>query len=317
MDYLFLLAGLATLLLSGDFLVRGGVSLARHFRVSTLVVGMTVVSLGTSAPELVVGIKATLSGHADVATGTVVGSNISNVALVLGLTAVFLPLAVNRRSTVFDWPFMMFATLLLLVFILDKKLGIIEGVVFVLLLSGFVIFSIYHSRKSSNTSKEIAKPKYPLWLSVLIIIISAFGLRYGAEWLVNGASGIARSFGISEYLISVSVIAFGTSVPELATSLVAAFKKETDISIGNIIGSNMFNIWGILGVTAIVKPIPVNQQILDFDIFWLLGLCLMLFFMMLPLKSGRITRVKGGILVLSYIAYLVLIFSGVIPSASL
>jgi cation:H+ antiporter len=146
---------------------------------------------------------------------------------------------------------MMAATLLFFMFILDKELGLIEGLIFLVLFVGFVLFSISHSRKSERKNEvEPPKPKYSLWVSLLIIVISAVGLRFGAEWLVDGASEIARSFGISEYLISVSVIAFGTSVPELATSLVAAFKKETDISIGNIIGSNMFNIWGILGVTA-------------------------------------------------------------------
>ena len=311
MDYLILLAGFVVLLISGDFLVRGGVSLARHFRVSTLVVGLTVVSLGTSAPELVISLKAALSGHADLATGTIIGSNISNIALVLGFTAIFLPLTVNRRSTLFDWPILFGATVLFFLFVLDRVLGALEGIIFVTLLASFIVFSIYQSRKSQNKNQnESPPPKYSLLISGLIILVSAFGLRFGADWLVKGASGIARGFGISEYLISVSVIAFGTSVPELATSLIAAFKKEMDISIGNIIGSNLFNILGILGITALVKPIPINKQILSFDIYWLIGLCLILLLMMLPLKSGRISRWKGILLVASYVLYLMIIFSG-------
>lgn len=311
MDYLILLAGFVVLLISGDFLVRGGVSLARHFRISTLVVGLTVVSLGTSAPELMVSLKAALIGQADFATGTVIGSNISNIALVLGLTAIVLPLAVNRRSTIIDWPIMFGAIVLFFLFILDRVLGLVEGLVFVVLLAAFIFFTIFQSRKTlSRDQKEILPPKYSLWLSFLIILIAITGLRFGADWLVKGASGIAISFGISDYLISVSIIAFGTSVPELATSLIAAVKRETDISIGNIIGSNLFNILGILGITALIKPIPVNEQILSFDIYWLAALCLILLLMMLPLKSGRISRWNGVVLVLSYLVYLMVIFSG-------
>jgi len=317
MDYLILLAGFVALLLSGDFLVKGGVSLARHFKISTLVVGVTVVSLGTSAPELFVSLKAALTGHADLATGTVIGSNISNIALVLGLTAVILPLAVNKRSTLLDWPVMMAATLLFLIFILDGSLSLIEGIVFVILLVGFIFFSILQSRRQHTPdSEQVKKPRYSLIISIFLIMLSAVGLRFGAQWLITGASSIARSFGISEYLISVSVIAFGTSVPELATSVIAAVKKETDISIGNIIGSNMFNIWGILGLTAIMRffkdkgSIKVNEHISDFDIYWLIGLCIMLLIMMLPVKSGRISRYKGVILVASYVIYLSIIFSG-------
>ncbi|MBT5427861.1 MAG: calcium/sodium antiporter [Bacteroidetes bacterium] len=311
MNYLILLAGFITLLLSGDFLVRGGVSLARHFRISTLVVGMTVVSLGTSAPELFVSLKATLNSQPDFATGTVIGSNISNIALVLGLTAIILPIAVNKRSTLFDWPVMMSATLLFFVFILDGWLNFYEGLVFVILLGGFIVFSIYQSRRKEKTAgANVVQPKYSLLKSLLIILSSAVGLYFGAEWLIKGASEIAKSFDISEYLISVSVVAFGTSVPELATSVVAAFKKETDISIGNIIGSNMFNIMGILGITALVKPLRLNEQIRSFDMYWLIGLCALLFLMMLPVKSGKISRIKGVVLLISYIVYLAIIYSG-------
>lgn len=311
MDYLFLLLGFVVLLISGDLLVRGGVSLASRFHLSTLVVGMTVVSLGTSAPELVVSLKAVISGKADFSTGTVVGSNISNIALVLGLTAVILPLAVNSRSTLFDWPVMFGATLLFFLFILDRELGTFEGVLFVLLLIAYIVYSIFHSRRENRRNKpEFLPPKYSLPISILIILFSIVGLRYGADWLVRGASGVAAKFGISDYIISVSIVAFGTSVPELATSVIAAFKKETDISIGNIIGSNLFNIFGILGITAVIKPISVNQQILDFDIYWLGGICLLLFLMMLPFKNNRISRLEGSILVLSYLVYLYLLFSG-------
>ena len=182
---------------------------------------------------------------------------------------------------------------------------------FVILLSAFIVFSIYQSRRKENTAgTNVVPPKYSLLKSLLIILGSAVGLYFGAEWLIKGASEIAKSFDISEYLISVSVVAFGTSVPELATSVVAAFKKETDISIGNIIGSNMFNIMGILGITALVKPLRLNEQIRSFDMYWLIGLCALLFLMMLPVKSGKISRIKGVVLLISYIVYLAIIYSG-------
>ena len=304
MNYLLLFGGFVTLLLSGDFLVRGGVSLARHFKVSTLVVGLTVVSLGTSAPELFVSLGAVLNGKSDVSTGTIIGSNISNIGLVLGLTALILPIAVNRRSTVFDWPIMFGATLLFFVFILNGSLGRIEGIVFVLLLLTYVIYTLYNSRRNDGAeASKVEKPKYGLPFSFLIILISTVGLYFGADWLVRGASGIAKNFGISEYLIAATVVAFGTSVPELATSIIAAFKKEMDISVGNIIGSNLFNILGILGITAVIKPIDVIDQILQFDIYYLIGICVLLLIFMIPLKSGKITRWNGMFLVASYIFY--------------
>jgi len=310
MNYLLLVGGLITLLLSGDFLVRGGVSLARHFKVSTLVVGLTVVSLGTSAPELFVSLGAVLSGKAELSTGTIISSNISNIGLVLGLTALILPIAVNKRSTLFDWPVMFAATILFFIFILNGSLGRIEGIVFVSLLLVYVIYTVFNSRKKEGASgAKVEKPKHSLHISLLIILVSAFGLYFGADWLVKGASGIARDIGISDYLIAATVVAFGTSVPELATSLIAALKKEMDISVGNIIGSNLFNIWGILGITAVIKPIEVIEQILQFDIYYLIGVCILLLIFMLPIKNGKILRWNGLFLVAAYIFYAVKLIS--------
>ncbi len=315
MDYILLFLGFLILLLSGDLLVRGGVSLARHFKVSTLVVGMTVVSLGTSAPELVVSLKAAFSGHADFAIGTVIGSNISNIGLVLGLTVIIMPIAINPRSVHLDWPVMMGATILLLFFIQSGDLVHHEGMIFVFLLSGFIFYSIWSSRRpDSDKKEETPPPKYPLLLSLAIILASSVGLWFGADWLVKGASGIARSFNVSEYVISASVIAFGTSVPELATSMIAAIKKESDISIGNIIGSNLFNILGILGITAAIKTVAVNDQVLNFDIWYLGGISILLFLMMLPQKKASLGRAKGAILVLAYVIYIVMVFSGLVAA---
>lgn len=185
--------------------------------------------------------------------------------------------------------------------------------IFFLLLAAFLVYSIMHSRKrEGKNNNKIPLPKYSLAISILIVALSSVGLRFGADWLVKGASGVARSFNISEYVISASVIAFGTSVPELATSMIAAFRKETDISIGNIIGSNLFNILGILGVTAAAKNIDVNEQVVRFDIWYLGGISVLLLLMMLPINKSILGRGKGIILVICYISYIAIVYSGII-----
>ncbi len=309
MQYIYLLTGFVILLVSGEFLVRGGVALAKKFNISTLVVGVTVVSFGTSAPELFVSIRAALVGHPAIAVGNVIGSNISNIALVLGLVAIILPIPVKRKSVRIDWPIMMIATLLFYLFILNGKLQFTEGLAFIIFLSAFITWSIYNSRRESYLlGRKLEKPRYPLYLAIIMLIIASIGLMVGAEWLVRGASEIARTFGVSEHAISVSIIALGTSVPEMATSVIAAIRKEMDISIGNIIGSNIFNLFGILGITSMVREIDVGGNVIHFDVFWLLGISFLLFLFILPFKGGKITRLKGLIFLVSYTAYLYFVF---------
>lgn len=308
MDYLFVLLGFVVLLLSGDLLVRSGVSLARHFKVSTLVVGVTIVSFGTSIPELIVSVGAALKGHPDISVGNVVGSNISNIALVLGLTAFILPVHVNRNSIKIDWPVMMFVSVLFYLLILNGILTLVEGLLFVGGLTIYIVWLIRKSRKSIiELGEKVLQPRFSILNSVLLFIFSAIGLYFGADFLVDGASSLALSWGVSERVISVSVIAFGTSVPELATSVVAAFKKEMDISVGNIIGSNIFNILAILGITGIIRDIPINESIL-FDVYWMLAISFLLFLFMLPVSAGIIKRWKGLMLILVYISYITLVF---------
>lgn len=308
MDYLIILLGFAVLLVSGDLLVRSGVSLARHFRISTLVIGVTVVSFGTSMPELLVSLGAALKGHPDIAIGNVVGSNIANIALILGLTAFLLPVPINRNSILIDWPVMMAVSILFYILIQNGILSFIEGLFFVLALSFYVFWTVRRSRKNiHDLGKVVLKPAFTLLISVVLFIVSAGGLYLGANLLVDGASSLALTWGVSERVISVSIIAFGTSVPELATSIVAAFKKEMDISIGNIIGSNIFNILGILGLTAMFKSITVNPAIF-FDIYWMLAVAFLLFLFMLPLKNGRITRWEGVVFILIYTIYILMVF---------
>jgi cation:H+ antiporter len=309
MDYIFLLTGFLLLTLSGDFLVKGSVSLAGHFKVSKLVIGIVVVSFGTSAPELVVSLDAALKGHPDIAIGNVIGSNIANIALVLGITAIILPIKVKKNTIHFDWMVMMLSAVLFYVFSLNHVLGFFEGLTFVIILLAFIFKSIYSSRQENKRNlEETVKHKLSLILSFVFVILASVGLVFGADFLVKGASSIAANMGIDDRIISVSVIALGTSLPELAASISAAIRKELDIFIGNIIGSNIFNIFAILGVTSMVKPIHVNSMVLNFDIFWMIGIFLLLFLFILPLRKAVVSRWKGLVFIGIYFVYIYLIF---------
>jgi len=304
-----LIISLLILVGSGDVLVRGSVSLARHFKVSTLLVGLIVVSIGTSAPELFVSLQAALNGHPDIAIGNVVGSNISNIGLVLALTAIILPVLVQKSIVKFDWPVLLVASLVFYFLALDGELSIIDGVVFSSLLIAYLYMSIRKSVKDRKHAPEFKKPQYNLYLSLGFIFASIVGMYFGANWLIESASGIASGIGISERAISVTVVAFGTSVPELSTSIIAAIKKESDISIGNIIGSNIFNILAILGPTTIISPIQVSEKIISSDILWMIGITVLLFILMLVYKTKRISRISGAVLLLAYIVYIYSVFT--------
>lgn len=311
MDYLLLFGGLAILLVSGELLVRGATALALRFHISTLVIGLTVVSLGTSAPELFISLRAALTGHPDISIGNIVGSNIANLAFVLAITAIIFPIRVGRGSIRIYWPVMITSSLAFYFFILNGSLERWEGIIFVVALIFFIIWVIRKSRreKLEQIAVEdvfIEKQNHsPLLKTILFILSGCIGLAYGAEWLVDGAEAIALELGVTERVIALSIVAFGTSAPELATSMIAAFKKETDISIGNIIGSNIFNILGIMGITSIIKEIKINASILNFDIFWMLAISAIIFPLMVSNKIIR--RFEGLLLFLIYIVYLFMI----------
>ncbi len=312
MTYLLLILGLATLIIGGEFLVKGSVGIAKKLHISTLVIGMTVISFGTSAPELIVSVKAALSGNPEIAIGNVIGSNIANIALVLGITVLIFPIVVDRNSKIIDWPMMLLASILFYVFSLDNIIEFWEGAILFGILIGFTGSLIYSSRK--KTKKEIAEQeqdleetskKVNLGLSILYTLMGLTGLFFGAEWLLNSAVQIATDFGMSKSVIGITIVAFGTSVPELVTSGVAAFKKETDISIGNLIGSNIFNVMAVIGVTALVKPINVEQAVIDSDMLWMLAIA----FLLLPLMliGKKLNRFKGFILFATYVIYITIL----------
>lgn len=308
MDYFYLLLGFIILLISGDLLVKGGVALAAKFKIPTMVVGITVISFGTSAPELFVSLDAALSGSPDIALGNVVGSNISNIALVLGFTAILLPIPIKGKAILSDWIAMVLASLVLVLFCLDKQIVWWEGLSLFSLLIFFIVRTIYISRKKKISADEIQESKYSLTASLVMILLAALGLYFGANMLVGSAKIIAREYGLSERVIGLTIVAFGTSVPELATSAVAAFKRQMDISIGNIIGSNIFNILGVLGLTSFIKTINVSESILKVDFLWMIGVSILLFVLILPLKKSTIYRWKGLILLSVYVIYIASIF---------
>lgn len=307
---LLLLSGLVLLLFSGKFLVESSVSIARRFRIPTSIIGLTIVAFGTSAPELLVSIQAAVQGYPDMAVGNVVGSNISNILLVLGLTTIIFPMAVQRSSIIVDWPMMMGASLLMLFFLLDHQLSRLEGLILVILLLGYLGYSVRQAKRTRTAPSDIPEAGiYKTWfIAVAVFLVSCAGLAFGASLLVDNAATMAVYFGISERVISISMVALGTSLPELATSVIAAFKRETDLSIGNILGSNLVNILSVLGITTLVKPIQTSPEVLSIDMPWMLGSAVLLLLFMVPAKNGRIIRPEGILMFLAYIGYIYFIF---------
>jgi cation:H+ antiporter len=304
--------GFTLLVVGGEFLVRSSVALSFKFNISKMVIGMTVVSFATSAPELLVSLQAALSGSPAIAINNVVGSNIANIGLVLGLIAMVGSIVVDKTFYKMNWPVMMLFSLAMYYFLKnDNLLSFIEG--FILFSALIVFIVILVKRAKSDAIIEAVDESLAIVSNFKIIIwllIGACSLYFGSEWLVDGAKQIALSVGVSEAVIGVSLIAIGTSVPELAASIVAAFKQEKAISLGNLIGSNIFNIGSVLGITAMVKPIPVEEiQILNNDIFWMLGFAAILLPMIFVKKKFQIDKLKGFILVLGYSVFMILLFT--------
>ena len=310
MAYLSLIGGLILLFVSGDTLVKGSVQLSRHFKLSTLVIGLTIVAFGTSAPELFVSVKAAFDGVPDLAIGNVIGSNIANIGLIIGFVSVFMPIAVANKSIVKDWVVMNLATLMLLFSSWNGFITFWEGVSFALALVIYLVWSIVRVRKDRNVAVKVLAPTMSGPKAFIYVVLAIVGLYFGAGLLVDGAREIALSWGVSDRVIGVSIVAFGTSVPELATSMIALYRKENDISVGNIIGSNIFNVWAVLGLTSLVTPLPVYDwiEVLS-DVLISVFFAVLLFLFILPLGRGVITRIKGAILLSLYFIYIFIIYS--------
>lgn len=307
MVYLFLVLGLAILLVGGKYLVDGASGLAARFGLSPGLIGLTVVAFGTSAPELLVSVNAALKGNSEIALGNVIGSNIANISLVLGISAILYPIAIYKSVLKLDY----LATLLssILFFILASN-GIISRVEGIFLFVIMLLLNWYFFRKISptdedNLSEEENQTSKPIIKYVIFLLLGVLGLYFGSDMFVDNAVEISQVFGISERVIGITVIAIGTSLPEMVTSIIAAIKKKTDIAIGNILGSNIMNILAIIGITSMISPIPVADIFLKQDFIWMLGMTLLLF----PILRSKlqISRWEGLILLSIYGVYIYVI----------
>jgi cation:H+ antiporter len=308
-DILLLIAGLILLVAGGEFLVRGASSIALRLKISPLVVGLTVVAFGTSAPELFIGIKSALLGSPDITMGNVIGSNICNLALVLGVTALISPVPVQNDSIKIDWPMTMGSSLLLYLLVREGYINAYEGVLFVCILIAYIVFVIMKSRKETQNKQAAVvdsdvpdAPSNSLIKDLAFIAMGTAGLSFGSDWFIQGARSLAIEIGVDERVIGVTIVALGTSLPELATAMVAAFKKETDIAVGNLMGSNIFNILSILGITSIIQQIEVNDVIINSDMIWMLLITFLILPMMLYKKI--VGRIEGAILLAVYSYYI-------------
>lgn len=307
LDSLYILLGLLALILGGNWLLKSAVALSLRLQIPKIVIGMTVVSFATSAPELIVSIKAALDGFPDLSLGNVIGSNIANLGLVLGITILLSSIEVTKSFYKTDWPVMMLASLLFFVFLfLDGMLSFWEGFTMFSLL---IVFLWYLLRfQESAVIDELPEDDVPLPLhkTLLFMTLGGLGLWGGSELLISGAVGLATFFGVSERIIGITIVSVGTSVPELAASIIAVMKKEKAISLGNLLGSNIFNIFAVLGITAMITPIQaVDPALLSSDIYWMLGFA----FLILPLvfvPSKMRLGWRDGILLLG--AYAVFLY---------
>ncbi len=303
---LFLILGLITLFIGAEGLIRGSSALALKIGITPLVVGLTVVAFGTSTPELVVSLRAALLGNTSITLGNVIGSNIANIALILGVASLIRPLDVHANVIRKEIPIMIGFTILMILLLLDGEVGFIDGLIFVLALLAYTIINIILARKEKNAEvenefKDGLKTKLNTPVSIIMIVTGLGLLMLGANLFVNGAIAVAKSIGVSDAIIGLTVVAIGTSLPELITVVVASYKKESDIAVGNVVGSNIFNILGILGITALI--ISVNAKgikLIDYGVMFLASLIL------LPLsKTGfKISRLEGAFLLSGYIVYI-------------
>jgi len=299
-DYLYLVIGLVGLFFGGEALVRGSVGIARRMAIPPLLIGLTVVGFGTSTLELLVSVQAAWRGVPDIALGNIVGSNIANVLLIVGLTALVWPIRVSGATLRRDTAVMIAAALVLVPIFAMGQVDRLSGLVLVAGLAGYLVWAYRQPGASVAEDETVGAPASAI-LSVLWVIGGLVALMFGARFLVDGAVSIARGFGISEAFIGLTIVAVGTSLPELATSVIAAIRKQSEIAIGNIIGSNIFNVLGILGMTALIAPIPVASRFLTFDLPVMIGVSGVL--TLLLLTRPQVGRVVGVVMLSGYVAY--------------
>lgn len=301
------------LLIGAEAMVRGGAALALRFGVPPLIIGLTVLAFGTSSPELVVSIKGAISQQGDIAIGNVLGSNISNLALILGVAALIRPLKIQEQVLQREMPVMLAATGLFALLLLDREISRLDGALFVLGLLAYLGYNIWSARQGQPVvnpddipGAEAAEKRSTLWNASMVVIGIAL-LAFGVNLFVNGATDLARLVGLSEAVIALTIVALGTSLPELATSALASFRHEGDLSVGNVIGSNVFNIFAILGIAALIEPMEA-VGINNIDVGMMLAVTIVVWPMM---RTGfRLSRWEGGLLVTSYLGYMIYLIAG-------
>jgi cation:H+ antiporter len=310
-DILLIIAGMALLIKGGDFLVDGASSLARRLKISELAIGLTIVAFGTSAPELVVSLAAAIGSHSEIALGNVIGSNNFNLFAILGITALIAPLAVQKDTVRIEIPFSLFAAIILLLlanfnFLPNKEnmVSWIDGII-LLLFFGLFLFYVYKSMKTSEISDDISSAKtHSMFKSILFIVLGLAFLVIGGRVVVDSAVNLAEDLNISEKIIGLTIVAIGTSLPELVTSITAVIKKSDDIAIGNIIGSNIFNIFLILGASALIKEMNYSP-VFNMDIYFLIFGTLLLLLAMFVGNKRKLDRWQGAVFLLLYVGYVV------------
>lgn len=309
-NILLLLVGLAILVAGGESLVKGASSIALKLKIKPIVIGLTIVAFGTSAPELVVNILSAINGTSDLAFGNVIGSNIANILLILGISSIITPLAVQYNTTWKEIPFAILSIVVVFFMANDvfldnantNQLSRIDGMILLMLFIIFLYYTFELAREMYVHEDEETK-EYATFNSILMILFGLLGLYYGGELIVDNATELARSFGMSERIIGLTIVAVGTSLPELATSAIAAYHKKADIAIGNIVGSNIFNTLWILGVTATILPMPISPMIYS-DVLFNIFVTVLLMIAIMIFKKYTLERLEGIIFVLIYAGYL-------------
>lgn len=309
MAVLALLVGLLLLIKGGDWLLESAVALSLRLSIPKAVIGMTVVSFATSAPELIVSVQSALEGFSSIALGNVVGSNIANLALVLAITVIIQPIEISKVFLRIDWPMLMVASALFLLFLVyDAYLSFWEGAVMFTLLISFILYLLKNQKEGVDELDE--EFEHLSWTKTMgYLVMGGFSLWLGAETLVKGAVDLAKMMGVNERIISISIISIGTSIPELSASIIAILRKEKAISLGNLIGSNIFNILAVMGITAMVQPFAVmDADFLTNDLIWMIGISLLLLPLMYIPNDQKFNRLNGVILLSLYIYFIYSLF---------
>lgn len=309
MNFLLILAGFSILILGGNWLLKAAVSLSLRLKIPKIVIGMTVVSFATSAPELIVSLKAAMDGHADIALGNVIGSNIANLGFVLGIVIIVSTIQVEKSFYMTDWPVMIISSFMLYAFLaFDGEIQRWEGVVLFSMLIVFLIYLLKFQKTAVVDEMPEDDETFTMGRTLGYLALGGIGLWGGSELLIEGAVNLANDYGVSKRIIGVTIISIGTSIPELAASMVAVIRKEKAISLGNLLGSNVFNILAVVGITSMVTPIKaVDQGLMEFDLIWMLVFALLVFPLVFGPVRMRLSWREGLILLGSYVIFITLL----------